>query len=438
MRVLVRFLLWSLLAVFVLAGALALWASSEGSVAQALRLGAAWLPQGQKLSVQNASGSLVHGQVAQWRWQQDQLDVEGQQLQWRINTDALWSGQLHVPELSLQTLTLRDERPSQPLTPPTNLELPLPIKVQLHLGSVASTGSVKWQAREIDAQYTYNGHAHQLQLQQLQWAQGLYSGQLQLQAQAPWALQAQLQASVAGPGPTPLQLQASAHGQLAGAQARIDVQAQLHTEVQSKLPPQLKLNAQLYPWQNLSRQSAQAQWHALDPALLWPQAPHTVLDGELHMRAVEQAQGQQSNWQLDLNTRVGPGSVQAQATQTTQGWQGHLKLNQVRSADVYTSIPDTLWSGRVRFESTDRVIDFQTDLQGQERGGAVAHVRSQGQWSGKLMQLDSLDVRWAGLKAQGQLKAQLDSPHLQGHLQWQWPGMQGQWQGDLQAERGQG
>jgi autotransporter translocation and assembly factor TamB len=42
------------------------------------------------------------------------------------------------------------------------------------------------------------------------------------------------------------------------------------------------------------------------------------------------------------------------------------------------------------------------------------------------------------LKAQGQLKAQLDSPHLQGHLQWQWPGMQGQWQGDLQAERGQG
>lgn len=442
MRALVRFLLWSLLTVLVMVSTLLLWASSEGSLAQSIRLIGAWLPQGQQLTVQNASGSLLQGKVQQWHWQQEQLDLEGQQLQWRIDTDALWTGQLHVPELSLQTLTLRDERPSTPLTPPTNLQLPLSIQAKLHLGSVASTGNVKWQASEIDAHYTYNGHTHQLGLEQLQWAQGRYSGQLQLQADAPLTLQAQLEASITGPQQTPLELQASAQGQLAGAQARIDVQAELQSEVHAHArgtpSPQLKLAAKLYPWQGLSQQSAQAQWHALDAALLWPQAPHTVLEGTLDMRALKQTQGQTSLWQLDLSTRVGQGNLQAQATQTAQGWQGHLKLNQVHSADVYNAIPDTLWSGQARFEKTDQVIDFQTELQGQEHAGATAHVRSQGQWSDQRLKLSSLDVRWAGLIAQGQLQAQMDSKRLQGDVQWQWPGMQGQWRGDLQAERGQG
>ncbi len=442
MRIIVRTLLWSLLAVLVLTGTLAVWANSEGSLAQAIRLVGAWLPQGQQLSVQNASGSLLQGRVQQWHWQQDQLDVEGQQLQWRIDTNSLWSGRLHVPELSLQTLTLRDERPSQPVTPPTNLQLPLPIQVRLHLGSVTSTGSVKWQASEIDAHYTYNGHTHQLHLEQLQWAQGRYSGQLQLQAEATMTLQAQLEASITGPHKTPLKLQASAQGQLAGAQGRIDVQAELHTEAHANArgtpSPQLKLAAQLYPWQGLNQQSAQAQWRALDAALLWPQAPHTILEGTLDMRALEQTQGQANLWQLDLHTQLGQGNLQAQATQTAQGWQGHLELKQVRSTDVYSAIPDTLWSGQARFKNTDQVIDFETELQGQEHRGATAHVRSQGQWSGQRLQLRLLDVRWAGLTAQGHMQAQLDSQRLQGDLQWQWPGMQGQWQGDLQAERGQG
>lgn len=438
MRTLLRLLLWSALCVLVLVAALVAWASSDGSLAQALRVGAAWLPQGQQLSYQNATGSLIQGKVEKWHWQQEQLDIEGQHLQWRINTQALWSAQLDLPELSLHTLTLQDERPSRPVKAPLHLQLPVRIKAQLSLTRVASTGAVKWQAQDIKAHYTYDKQIHQLQLQQLQWAQGRYSGQLQLQDTAPLALQTQLQASLTGPGNTPLKLEASAQGQLASAQARINVHAQLQAQSQGNSTPQLTLDAQLYPWQGLSQQSAQAQWRSLDAALLWPQAPHTVLDGTLDMRALDKGQSQQSTWQLDLNSRVGQGSVQAQATQTAQGWQGQLKLNQIRSADVYSAIPDTVWTGETRFETTNHIVRFLADLKGQERAGVAAHVRSQGQWSDKRLQLHSLDVRWAGLVAQGQLQVHMDPRRLQGDLQWQWPGMKGQWQGDLQAEQGQG
>ena len=438
MRTLIRFLLWLTLSLMTVSGALVFWATSEGSLAQALRWGSAWLPQGQQLSYQNATGSLIQGKVAQWRWRQNLLDIEGRQLQWRIDTHTLWSGQLHVPELSLQALTLRDERPSQPNTPPANLQLPVPVKAQLHMGTVSSTGSVKWQAQDVDADYAYDGTSHQLQLQQLQWAQGRYSGQLQLQASGPLALRAQLQASITGHGNQPLQLQASANGQLASPQARIDVQAKLHTQTQGQHTPQLELHAQLQPWQGLTQQRAKAQWRSLDAALLWPQAPHTQLEGTLEMRALEQAQGKEAAWQLNLKTRVGQGSIHAHATQTSEGWQGQLQLDQLRSTDVYASLPDTLWSGKTRFETTNRVIHFYTDLQGREHEGTAAHVRSQGQWTGQALQLSALDVRWAGLVAQGQLQAQLKPQRIQGNLQLQWPGMQGQWLGDLQAERGQG
>lgn len=435
---LARFVLWLLLTLVVVSGALWIWARSEGSLAQALRLSTAWLPPGVQLSYQHPSGSLLQGQIAQWRWKQDQLDVQGQQLQWSIDTHALWSGQLQMPELSLDTLTLHDERPSSPLTPPTDLQLPLPVTAQLHVGHVASTAGVPWQAQNLDAQYVYDGHTHQLTLKQLRWAQGLYTGQFQVQARAPLAMHAQLQAQLTGPHNTHLQLQASAQGQLARAQARVDVHAELHTETHSTHTPQLKLDAQLYPWQGLSQQRAQAQWRSLDVALLWPEAPHTVLDGTLDMHAAARAQGKENIWQLQLDTRVGQGRVQAQATQTPQGWQGHVQLDTLRSTDVYKAIPNTLWSGHTRFESIGHTVHFKTELHGEEPGHTPAHVRSQGQWMGTTLQLEALDLRWAGLVANGQLRAQPSSRRLQGALQLQWPGMQAQWQGDLQAEQGQG
>ena len=420
-----------------LAGAITLWMRSEGSLAQALRLGQAWLPAGMQLSYQNASGSLVKGQVEHWRWQQAGLAIEGQQLHWAVNTAALWQGRLEISELSLQTLTLNDTRPSTPQQPWSDLQLPLPVDAQIRIDQLFSTGRIPWSAQQLRAHYTYNRQAHHLALEQLAWAQGHYRGQLQLQAQAPMALQAQLDAELAAPNNTPLLLQAQAQGQLTGLQASIHLQARLHTEVEHANAPQFTLDAQLHPWLGLSSQHAQARWQALSPSLLWPQAPHVLLNGSLNMQANDTGQTGEAAWHLQLDTQVGQGHLGAQATQTGQQWQGDVVLSALRSTDLYPAAPDTLWSGRTQFNTTAQGLGFSADLHGQERGGAPAHVRGQGRWTASTLQLNLLDVRWAGLLAQGQMQTHSNPRRIQGQLQLQWPGMHGQWQGDLQAEQGQ-
>lgn len=438
MHRLVRLLLGLVLLGLALASALTIWIRTEGSLDQALRWGSAWLPQNTQLTYQHASGSLLQGTVAQWHWQQEQLDIQGQVLHWNLDTSALWQGKVHLPELSLQAITLNDQRPPQPVTPWTDLRLPLALDAQLNVGSITSTGRVTWSAQGLEAHYVYNGEAHQVTLEKLQWAQGQYHGQLNLQASAPLALQAQLQAEVTGPGNKLLQLHATAQGQLASEQARVDVQAELHTEARGANAPQLTLDAQLHPWLGLTHQRAHAQWRALDLSLLWPQAPRALLQGSLDMRATETDATKTHAWNLALDTLVGQGHVSAQATQTGQGWQGQVQLNTLRSTDVYPAGPDTVWSGHTTFRTFDQVIHFSADLQGQEPGNDRAYVRAQGQWAGQALQLDTLDVRWAGLVAQGHVQAQHSPRRVQGQLQLQWPGMQGRWQGDLQAERGQG
>ncbi len=438
MRGLLRWLLGCVVLVVVLASTGVVWMRTDGSLSQALRWSAAWLPEGMQLTYRNASGSLINGQIEQWQWQQNQLSVKGQALRWRMDTAALWQGKLHVPELSLQSLTLHDQRPATASSPWTDLQLPLHVEVDLDIDQLASTGRIKWTAQHLRARYGYDGHAHQVQLEQLQWAQGQYRGQLQLQAQAPLALQIQLQAQVTGPGNRPLQLQASAKGQLASALAQVDMQAQLRSTTTRTRTPQLALKAQLHPWLDLTHQRAQAQWQALDLSWLWPQAPSTVLQGSMDMR-VEPAPSTDSHvWHLALDTLVGQGRIRAQATQSGDHWQGQVELDRLRSTDLYHAAPDTRWSGHTRWYTSAQAVHFLANLTGQEQTGAPAHVRSQGQWTGQSLLLDTLDVQWVGLLAHGQLQAQLKPQRLSGQLQLQWPGMQGQWQGDLQAQRGQG
>lgn len=485
-----RALAWASGAVLALllaaASALWLWLGSSGSLAQTLALAARWLPAGQALQVDDVHGSLRSGgRIGRLQWHNAELRVELQDAEFSWRLRPLLQRRLVLGPLRAAALTLTPLGPAstQPPTPLQALELPL----QIELPTLAIE-RITWAPPEgqplaltqLQARYHYDGQQHQLQLQQLHWAEGRYQASAQLQAQAPMQLQLQLQGQLHTQPPgtdQPLQVQAQAQlqGPLAGAEAQLALHAQLQPAADGPAAPlRARLQAQLAPWAAQPLLQAQLELAHIDLASLWPQAPQTALSGQL------QAGPEGSAWALQARLRnalpgpwdqqrlpldalqarvryaagqwhiaqaqlqLGGGSVTLQGDYNPEGQRltGQAHIARLRPSAIDSRLAPAPMQGTVQAEQGPDGVQFTLQLHSE--GGSthplqLDRLHAQGHWQAPLLQLQHLQLQALQVQLQGErLALNLQQPGFAGQLQAQLPGLSAQLQGQLAAQAGNG
>ena len=336
-----------------------LWAGTQGSLAQTLGWAQSWL-EGRpeidsigRLQTENVQGSLRGGgTIASLNWRQGELDVHATEVQLDWN-DALWLDALkgrgvHLAALRVGALEIRDQRAPTPTEPMESLTLPIPVSLAFELGSLALSGNTDLKLSDIRGHYRYGpapdevpgseteppspvATRHQLRLDSLKLADGLYTGQLNLDGQAPMAMNLNLRGDITTEIPdgpeVHLTARAQAIGTLSGPDATLDVTAQAEGRPQTAgaQPSQLDLQARVQPWAAQPLVSAEASAQSLNLAALWPDAPATDLTGRLQARPDGEAW--RATLQLD-NALIGPAdqkglpvrSLQAEVAQRGDQW----------------------------------------------------------------------------------------------------------------------
>lgn len=343
---------------FLLAGGLAFWfwAATPGSLAQTLGWAERWM-QGRtdtvgELHTEGIEGSLRGGgHIAALRWTRGALNVQADsvQLDW---SDALWTGALlgngmHAKALAIRTLRVDDQREPKPSEPLETLTLPFPLSLDFSVDHFELTGKTKLQLDGIRGQYRYGAlsdagntpalpntpgltTAHRLRLDALQLADGHYRAQLSLGGQAPMPLALDLQGDIRTTVPDgaglSLTVEAGARGTLSGAQATLDLNANVQGAPGATFSrTTLALTTRVMPWAIQPLVSADLNAQALNLAALWPTAPATALSGQL--KAQPEGEGWRAQLVLD-NTLIGPAdrqglplqSLKAEILQSGQRW----------------------------------------------------------------------------------------------------------------------
>ena len=481
---------WAVASALALLASLALggwvWAGSEGSLASTLRLAAGLLPAGQSLKSEQVTGSLRHGgQIGRWHWQQAALQVQGQHMQVSLDWSKLGQGQLPLTRLGMGSLRIDDQNPASPAQVLTQLHWPLQVDLPWQIDQLTWAGTPAFEASGLQGRYAYNGIEHLLQLQPFDVAQGRYSLNAQLQAASPMALQVQLQGEVGGEvenqvlsrtGARPMALvaKASVQGTLGGGQASLALNAELQP-ADTKSSVRLQMQARIHPWQDPAISEATAQVQQLNLAAIWPGAPQTTLSGQVSLvpqghnwqvladlknqspgpwnrRALPlsqlsaQLQRQADGlWQVQaLQAQFAKGQVQGEGQQTPAGWTGLIRITGIQPDQLHTALAGSALNGQIQAKSLDaKTVAVQADLNAERstktRSGLHwEQLHMKGLWQAALWDIQSLDVQAADARLQGQFSYKPASQTAQGQLQWQLPGLNGQAQGLLAPQQGQG
>ena len=513
LRITFALLLAALLAVLALGGALWLWSGADASLATTLDLAARRLPADQTLEVKDVSGTLRTGGRIGWlRWRQGELSVEAQDAEMAWTLRGLLDGQLRLSRLSIRHLRVDDQRPPSPTTPPTDLALPLQVASPFSVGTVEWTGATPLRLTGLSGQYVFDGKAHQLDDARVQIAAGNYQLKGTLQAHSPLALSMDVQGQVqtTAPGsrqPLTVMASATAQGQLAGPDALLTLQARLTPERPTRASPpprgpgakgvagpamQASVSARIHPWQAQPVASADARWQALDLAALWPQAPHTLLDGQAtvtpqasnwraevqltnalsgpwdHQRLpVESLQARASHaagqWLIESLTALGAGGrVQAQghiagaapqpgsATTAARPWEGRATFQGINPAGVDSRLAAASLDGQLTAHLAPEAVAFEVQLQPSGRktaapGGAasidslrVKTLHATGRWTRPTLTLQTLQLQTDDAQLQGRLTFNTSSQAAEGQLSLSGPGIDAALAGQISSTSGQG
>ncbi len=471
------------------------WSASDTSLATSLRLLAALLPGELSLHSSGVQGSLRHGgHIARLDWRQAGWSLQLTDLRFELDARRLLDGTLPLQRLRLGQL--RGERlASAPSAALQQLLWPLRVDLDWQIDRLQWQAPTPIEAHGLRGHYRFDGAQHQLALDQLQWAQGRYQGQLQWQGRAPMALQAQLHGELpAGASPAArralalaLQAQAELRGTLAGPGAALALEALVYAQG-SPAPlqdtaPRLQLQAHWRPQDATPLASLQAQLQAIDLAALWPGAPQTRLDGHIKVRPQADPQAPDTAWQAEADLRnglTGPWdqgrvplqALQARATHGRQGWaltrlQAHWPGGQLQGALRPVSEPKApAWQGQWRIhrlqpghwlsaaagpalsgtlgsqQGPDGVLTLQAQLvpDGAGRGppGEAPGLQLQARREGALWTLPRLSLRWAEARVQAQGRWHTDTQALEGQAEAQLPGLQAQLNGQLSPQDGRG
>ncbi len=489
-----RALRWLLAVLLALLLALALglaaawaWAGRDGSAAWALRQAAQRVPGLQADGVEGPlRGPLRIGRLA---WDREGLVVQARDVALDWQPQALLQRRVQVERLAVGALTVRDDRPPGPTPgrPPDALALPWPVSVeQLAVGRIEARGVV---AQDLAAAWAWDGRRHRLQLRRLVVAGGDYRGEAELAGTAPFALQATVQGRVQAPVPgrteaVALQLRARATGTL----ERIAVQAELAGEPGAPVAAATRADARavLTPWGPVPLPEADARFAALDLAALWPQAPQTLLSGQLRVQPreadawgveaelhngapgawdrgrlpVEQLRAE-GEWRPGglalvraLDARLGGGRLQATGRwDGPQAWTVDGQLQGIDPAALHTAMAPVPLSGRLRLQGEGQAIAFDTALaaSGPARAPAPGNelaalvgalelrsVRARGRWAGQALALPLLQVRTSDATLDGALDLAPAGRSGGGRLALEAPGLRLRAVGSVARTRGGG
>ncbi|MGB4585353.1 MAG: translocation/assembly module TamB domain-containing protein [Rhodoferax sp.] len=497
LRLSLKLLAATLLTLLALSAALWLWSASDGSLATLLTQLQRFLPTGQTLEAKDVQGSLRGGGHIGWlRWQRGELSVEAQDMGVAWTLAPLFNRQLRLGTLSVATLKIEDRRSSTdsaPLTPPTDLRLPLKVDLPFQVASLRWTGATTLQASELSGHYRFDGQAHTLMQGRGRVASGAYQLSGQLQASGPMALALQAQGLVQTtlpsiPQPLTVAAMAQLTGQLAGPDAVLALQASLKPvptlgapeQPASSTAMQAEVSAQIAPWQTQPIIQAQAHWQGLNLAALWPQAPQTRLSGEASVTPrgsawqgrLKLANAQPGPWnqqrlpldrlQADLRYEQAQWALQSVQAQGAGGsltgsgkfeagqWQGEASLHKVNPGAIDTRLASSALSGELQARQSSSGIAFaahMADASARDKTRPpptslhtlrLQGLQVQGVWASPQLTLSALSIDAQDAHLEGRLSYHLKTQAAQGKLAVELPGLQGSLDGRLASQGGQG
>ncbi|HEY2257842.1 MAG TPA: translocation/assembly module TamB, partial [Variovorax sp.] len=464
------------------------WLGSDHSLAFALAQTARHLPAGQTLQSRDVSGSLRAGGHIGWlRWQSDSLAVEvsDARIGWQLAPllrRRVQLGEVHAGQLLIERRGPADSKPVEPLT---QLVLPVEVELPFQIDDLRWAGPPMLQATQLKGSYRYANQQHQLEITGVDIADGHYGAQLTLQGPAPMAIDASLdgrvRALLAQDRSIGVLANASIKGTLAGAQARLAIDAHLQpVDEDSETPMQAQVQANIAPWQAQPVIDAKAQLQNVDLARLWPEAPTTLLSGSLdagpdpvladasqswHMQAdirndmagpwdsaelpVEQLQARAgydgTTWTLpEATLRVGGGRVDAQGSWSPAPapWQLSATITGVQPGALHSELAGAPVTGRVKAEQRDAEVAFDLALQAQGGAGAMGlrleRAQGQGRWQNQVLDLSGLRIEADGGSLDGRLQLHIDDQAGSGRLNLVVPGGSARVEGRIKPNAGDG
>ncbi|HYP83363.1 translocation/assembly module TamB domain-containing protein [Variovorax sp.] len=486
-----------LLLVAVLAGGAWIWMGSGQSLAQTLAQAARHMPEGMTLESEGVSGSLRKGgHIGRLRWQSRTLSVEVRDATLGWSLPALLQRKVQVGEVSIAQVDIAPIGPrpvdDTPVEPLQQLALPIDIELPFKVDLLRWAGPPELVATGLAGSYRYQGGEHRLKVDGVDLADGHYVADVKLQGAAPMALDAHIDARVRAPMGDERSLDvlaaATAKGTLAGAQARLDVQANVAPVEQAPdQPMRADARAQVAPWQKQPLVEADIVLAHFDLARLLPQAPVTDLSGEVHLGpdaaagpqgwqgSVDLRNGQPGPWdkarlpldQLQAQVRYdgqqwllpqvvlrrGKGRIDASGNWRpgTDPWEANLSVDQLAPGDLHTQLAGAPIDGNVKVQqASGGRIDFSADLRA--KGGAGAKARkddlmaglqlrrlvAQGLWQDEVLTLGQLRAEAAGVLLEGKGRATPKAQSGDGQLTLRLPGLQADVKADMAPTKGQG
>lgn len=496
-----RLLIWAIAlpfaAIAALLAALWFWTDTDTSLANALSQAARYLPADQSLSTEGVRGSLRRGgQIEVLRWKNKDWTVEARQVDLAWQPFALFDRRLQLESLRVSQLTIEGTGPSTAHTPLDQLILPFQVDVTFAVNALRWTGPPSLNVQNLAGRYQFDNQRHSLNLTSAQVASGQYSAQATLLARAPLTLDASLQGKLdtAVPGGNrslALDATASLKGNLAGLEGWLDVQARLQPSNPAVQAMQANVSGKIKPWAAQPVVNADSTFSQLNLATLWPQAPQTLLTGNIQV--VPQNKGTDIMWQAQgsiTNSLTGPidkgrlpienvqaqvifdqgkwlvqslaakvagGSfqVQGQLGQTgpisaPSNWQGNAQLLNINPNAIHSQLAGARIDGKVTAKATPpgmaRGIEFDAQLQpsGKQPDGSrlqglrLKSALAKGLWADQLLTLQTLRIQTDDALLQGHVVVRLDTRATSGQLQLTLPGGQAQMEGQLSAQTGAG
>jgi translocation and assembly module TamB len=490
-----RALAWSLLGLILLVGALSAgawwWLGSNQSLAFALAQAARYLPAGQTLESREVSGSLRAGGRIGWlRWQSESLAVEVHEatLGWQLAPlleRKVQLGEVHAAQLIVERRGPVEDKPIEPLAP---IVLPVEVELPFRIDELRWAGPPALQADKLAGRYRYAGNEHQLVIEGVDIAEGHYGAQVTLQGPSPMALDATLEGRVRAPlaegRGIEVLAEANAKGTLATADARLAVAARLKpVNSGAEAPMAAQLQANIAPWQTQPVIDAKVQLQNLDLALLWPDAPSTLLTGEIEAGPDGSASGGTTLWQArvdirnakpgpwdsgqlpieqvqaragfdgnswtlpEATVRVGGGRVEAEGSWSPAPapWQARARVRGVRPGALHRELAGAPVSGSVTAEQRGEALLFDLALQAQGGAGSKAlqglrldRARASGQWQPEVLDLRALRIEAANALLEGKLQLRLAERAGSGDLKLVVPGGNAQLLGRIAPASGGG
>ena len=385
------------------------------------------------------------------------------------NTDITWNWAAlrhratQLRHLHVRTLTIADTRAAKAKSEPTEplKELVLPVGVDapftIDTLAIARADGAPQTLHDVQGRYRYEraSASHHLAIDSLRYQQGRYTAQATLGGQAPMPLEltaeAQLvipaqqdtaagadadtdvaQANAATADETPqrpahaFQIKLTGNGTLSGTEATLQLAAQAtpapdatpsapastpiqnpeSSPKQDAPQAQLDLQATIHPWRQQMLSGAQAQWQGIDLQAFAPQAPRTLLQGQLQLQAqatpTQEAASIATNTPTPSDDSTAPNDAIAQALRFlgTAHWQATLHTSNAEAGPLdQQRLPLHALNSRLHYHDGRlqlQTFDWQTAPQGGRIQGQGHYQAAQGwhsQW--QLQQLDLATIHSA-------------------------------------------